>query len=64
MVGVVLIVKFVIGVLVWDDIWFGGWIKNLWNIYEGSIGLFVGLVVCIFVGIFYFNKCYIIEDEI
>lgn len=53
-VGVVLVVKFSLGVLVFNDIWFGGQIMNLWLLFEGFFGFSVGLVLVMVVGLVVF----------
>ena len=40
--GAVLIAKVATGEMAYDDIWWGGFVKNPWNIAEGSSGSSAG----------------------
>ena len=46
--GAVLIAKLATGEMAYDDIWFGGYTKNPWNIAEGSSGSSAGRLIIIF----------------
>jgi Asp-tRNA(Asn)/Glu-tRNA(Gln) amidotransferase A subunit family amidase len=40
--GAVLLGKTAVGALAYDDIWYGGWTRNPWNLNEGSSGSSAG----------------------
>ncbi len=43
--GAVLIAKLATGEMAYDDVWWGGKVKNPWNIAEGSSGSSAGLTL-------------------
>ena len=43
--GAVLIAKLATGEMAYDDVWWGGKVKNPWNIVEGSSGSSAGMCV-------------------
>ena len=59
--GAVLVAKLATGEMAFDDVWWGGKVKNPWNLEEGSSGSSAGPAAAVVAGALPFAVCHLLR---